>query len=131
MTGHILLARVSSKVNWTAQGKFLTNSRSNLDCSTLANNGEISERRADFENPNSKPDFIYCMTGRFFCCGENIGLYGSLEDALSLCKSQGSRFYTAKSGNITNEILLGPYGVEPPEFVWTDKGSRLKLIFVT
>ena len=67
------------------------------------------------------------MTGRFSCCCcDNIGFYGSLEDALSLCHNQGSRFYTAKSGNITDETLLGPFKVEPPELIWTEKGSRLQ-----
>ena len=82
----------------------------------------IRIRHEDFNNSNSQPDFIYCMMGRFSCCGDDVGIVGNFKDAHSLCNHQGSRLYTVKSGNITNDILYTD--IKPAEFIWTDKGSH-------
>ena len=88
----------------------------------------IRKRHEDFNNPNSQPDFIYCMTGRFFCCGDDIGLVANFRSANTLCNHQGSRLYTVKSGNITNDVLNKLNIIEQVEFFWTDKGSHMAYI---
>jgi len=71
------------------------------------------------------------MTGRYFCCGEKTGYFGHYEKALSSCNYLGSRFYTLRTGNITNDVLLGN-SFEPTEFFWTDiklvNGSKFELV---
>ena len=82
----------------------------------------IRIRPEDFNNSNAQPDFIYCMMGRFSCCGDDVGIVGNFKDAHSLCNHQGSRLFTVKSENITNDILYTD--IKPAEFIWTDTGSH-------
>ena len=87
---------------------------------------ENGKRRKDlFDNPTVGPDFIYCMTGRYFCCADNVGSYGSFKAALSSCDpgiygTHSTRLHTVRTGNITNEVMHSQYNFAPAEFVWTD-----------
>ena len=64
------------------------------------------------------------MTGRFFCCGDDVGTVGNFKSATTLCNHRGSHLYTVKNG--THGVLLGPNNIEPAEFIWTVKGSHMK-----
>ena len=123
MTDLFLLARLTRTENWIVQGKFQIFHTVTSGTSVFWRkiDFEIRIRREDaYEDPNVGPDFIYCMTGRYFCCGENIGSYGRFKTALTECNHKGSRFHTVRTGNITDEVLLGQYSFAPAEFFWTD-----------
>ena len=90
-------------------------------------------RREDaYEDSTVGPGFIFCMTGRYFCCGEKVGYFGPYKNALSSCNYLGTRVYTVRTGNITNDKVLGKYSFEPTEFFWTDirfvNGSKFELV---
>ena len=72
------------------------------------------------------------MAGRYFCCGEKVGSYGRYGTALSSCNDLGTRFYTVRNGNITNDVLIGQYNFNPAEFFWTDikfvNGSKFEAV---
>ena len=135
MTGRLLLARLIRTENSIVQGKFQIFQTVTSETAIVWRKieFEIRIRRKDaYEDSNVGPDFIYCMTGRYFCCGENIGSYGRFKTALTECNHRRSRFHTVRTGNITNEVLLGQHSLAPAEFFWTDiklvNGSKFELM---
>ena len=135
MTDRLYLATLTRMENSIVQGKFQISYTVNSETPVIWRkiDFEIRMRRKDaYEDPNIGPDFIYCMTGRYFCCGENIGSYGRFKTALTECNHRGSRFHTVRTGNITNEVRLGQYSFAPAEFFWTDikfvNGSKFEAI---
>ena len=135
MTGRLLLARLIRTENSIVQEKFQIFQTVTSETAIVWRKieFEIRIRRKDaYEDSNVGPDFIYCMTGRYFCCGENIGSYGRFKTALTECNHRRSRFHTVRTGNITNEVLLGQHSLAPAEFFWTDiklvNGSKFELM---